>query len=70
MLREDRNQYWIGGMRKGALFVKEKIEADCCLLANDDIDFCEYSIEKMVGTGFAARVYALYEDNVRRTKRL
>lgn len=49
ILREDGNQYWAGGMRKGLLFAKEKIEADYCLLVNDDVDFFKYSIEKMEG---------------------
>lgn len=49
ILREDGNQYWAGGMRKGMLFVKERIEADYCLLVNDDVDFFEYSIEKLAG---------------------
>lgn len=47
ILYEDGNQYWAGGMRKGMLFAKEKIEADYCLLVNDDVNFFNHSIEKM-----------------------
>lgn len=45
---EDGNQYWAGGMRKGMMFAKEKIQAEYCLLVNDDVDFFECSIEKMI----------------------
>lgn len=50
VIHEDGNQYWAGGMRKGMLFAKEKMEAGYCLLVNDDVDFFKYSIEKMVKT--------------------
>lgn len=47
IIREDGNQYWAGGMRKGMAFAKEKIKADYCLLVNDDVDFFDCSIERM-----------------------
>jgi len=40
--------FWSGGMRSGIKYAKENTTADYYLLVNDDVDFREYSLDKIM----------------------
>lgn len=50
ILEGDGTLFWCGGMRKGLdYYLKSNLDEDgFCLLVNDDVDFFEHSIDKMI----------------------
>ncbi|XRG77809.1 glycosyltransferase family 2 protein [Rossellomorea sp. GAMAL-10_SWC] len=49
ILSGDGNLYWAGGMRKGIEYChNNKYESDYVLFVNDDVDFYEGSIDKLI----------------------
>lgn len=50
LLRGNGSLFWAGGMRKAIGYAKENTDSDYYLLVNDDVDFMQESISKMVQT--------------------
>jgi GT2 family glycosyltransferase len=49
ILAGDGNLYWAGGMRKGIEYChQEKVECDYVLFVNDDVNFYDESISKLI----------------------
>lgn len=48
IIEGDGNLYWAGGMRMGIQYAKEHTDTEYYLLVNDDVEFSEHSIERML----------------------